>query len=99
MATIGSMSRTQTIVQLNTELLELLDREAGRREVSRSALIREVLEAGLADARRAEIDRAIVEGYTRIPPGTPDEWGDLEALGDANTREMLKRLDEEDGGW
>ncbi|MGI8727283.1 MAG: CopG family transcriptional regulator [Solirubrobacterales bacterium] len=93
------MPRTQTIVQLNTELVKLLDREAERRGVSRSALIRDVLEAGLAEARSREIDRAIVEGYTRIPPGTPDEWGDLEAAADANTREMLERLDEEDGGW
>ena len=29
--------------------------------------------------REAAIDRAIVEGYTRIPPGTPDEWGDVES--------------------
>lgn len=99
MATIGSMPRTQTLVQLTTELVETLDHEANRRNLSRSALIREILEKEFADALRAEIDRKIVEGYTRIPPGTPDEWGDLEAALDVNALEMMQRLEEEEGPW
>jgi predicted transcriptional regulator len=38
------MGRVQTMVQLTDELVERLDREAARRGVSRSALIRSALE-------------------------------------------------------
>jgi metal-responsive CopG/Arc/MetJ family transcriptional regulator len=43
------MGRVQTIMQLTDELVELLDREAARRGVSRSALIRSALEEFLRD--------------------------------------------------
>jgi metal-responsive CopG/Arc/MetJ family transcriptional regulator len=62
------MARTQTIVQLSDELLAELDTRRAREGRSRSDLIREAIEAYLADDRDAAIDRAIVEGYTRIPP-------------------------------
>ncbi|MGO9750298.1 MAG: CopG family ribbon-helix-helix protein [Solirubrobacteraceae bacterium] len=63
------MGRTQTLVQLNDELLEELDalrtREGGR---SRSEVIREAIERYLVAQREEAIDQAIVEGYTRQPP-------------------------------
>lgn len=90
------VKRVEALVQLNDELIELLDAEATRKGTSRSALIREAVEAYLRDAREAAIDRAIVEGYTRIPPGTPDEWGDLEAQNDANRSRVLQRLNQEE---
>jgi len=98
------VKRVETLVQLNDELIELLDAEAARTGTSRSALIREAVASYLHDAREAAISRAIVEGYTRIPPGTPDGWGDLEALGDRATEELGQRLDEEEreggsGSW
>jgi len=62
------MARTQTIVQLSDELLAELDARRAREGRSRSDLIREAIEAYLADDRAAAIDRAIVDGYTRIPP-------------------------------
>lgn len=63
-----TMARTQTIVQLSDELLAELDARRAREGRSRSDLIREAIEAYLADDRAAAIDRAIVDGYTRIPP-------------------------------
>ncbi len=36
--------------------------------------------------REAEIDRAYSEAFERIPPGTPDEWGDLDAFLDVASR-------------
>jgi Arc/MetJ-type ribon-helix-helix transcriptional regulator len=84
------------MVQLTDDLVRELDAAATARGLSRSALIREAVEAFLANDREAAIDRAIVEGYTRIPPGTPDEWGDLEALSDHAARETLARLDREE---
>lgn len=90
------MATKPTMVQLTEELVTLLDEQAAKKEVSRSALIREILEEHLADEREALIDRQIVEGYTRIPPGTPDEWGDLEAQADRARLAALRRLDEEE---
>ncbi len=90
------MARVQTIVQLNTDLLELLDQEAARRGVSRSALVRSALEELLRDEREAVISRQIVEGYRRIPPATPDEWGNLEATSEQATGDLLRRLDSEE---
>jgi Ribbon-helix-helix protein, copG family len=90
------MSRVQTMVQLTDELVELLDREAERRGMSRSALIRIALEEFFQHDREAEISRRIVEGYTRIPPATPDDWGDLAAMTDQAGLDVLQRLDAEE---
>lgn len=84
------------MVQLTDALVELLDREAARRGVSRSALIRDLLEAALRNEQEALISRRIVEGYTRMPPGTPDEWGKLGDATDVATRDLLARLDAEE---
>lgn len=62
------MARTQTIVQLSDDLLAGLDARRAREGRSRSELIRDAIEAYLADDREAAIDRAIVDGYTRVPP-------------------------------
>lgn len=88
--------RKQTLVQLSDELVELLDREALRRGASRSALIREAVEHHLHDQREAEIDREIVEAYTRMPQTEEElEWADI------GLRELLARLDAQEGdeGW
>lgn len=84
------------MVQLNDELLGLLDEEASRRGVSRSALIRGALEESLRGAREAKIAGEIVRGYQRIPPATPDEWGDLETQSDEANADLLHRLDAEE---
>jgi len=84
------------MVQLSEELVDLLDRKAARNRVSRSALIRRVLEEFLAGDREAAIGRRIVEGYERIPPATPDAWGDLAAVTDVAAVDLLHRLDAEE---
>lgn len=84
------------MVQLTDRLVEELDAEAARRGVSRSALVREALEAHLAEQRERSIGQEIADGYRRTPPATPDEWGDLDALGDAAAAELLHRLDAEE---
>lgn len=61
------VARRQVLVQLSDELLAALDRQARRRAVSRSQVIREAVEQYARDDLRAEIDRQIVDGYTRIP--------------------------------
>ena len=71
------MARTQTLVQFSDELLERLDRYRTREGRSRSDAVREAVERSLAADREAEIDRLLVEGYTREPPG--DVWGEQAA--------------------
>ena len=59
--------RTQTLVQLSRVLLQRLDERAAREGRSRSALIRDAIDAYLYDEEKARIDREIREGYERIP--------------------------------
>lgn len=61
------MARTQTRVQLSDELLAQLDARVAREGRSRSELIREAVADYLATDRQAEVDRRIVEAYTRQP--------------------------------
>jgi Ribbon-helix-helix protein, copG family len=84
------------MVQLTEDLVALLDREAARRGVSRSALIRTALEEFLRNDQEAAISRRIVDGYVRIPPVTPDEWGDLAETTDQASVDLLRRLDAEE---
>ena len=84
------------MVQLTDELVALLDREAARRGMSRSALIRAALEEFLGRDHEAAINRQIVDGYTRIPPAVPDEWGDPAALTDQASVDLLQRLGAEE---
>jgi metal-responsive CopG/Arc/MetJ family transcriptional regulator len=71
------MARTQTLVQLTDDLLEALDAYRAREGRSRSDVVREAIEQYLASDREAEIDRLLVEAYTRQPPD--DVWGDQAA--------------------
>lgn len=61
------MARTQTLVQLSDELLSQLDARAVRERRSRSELIREAVTGYLAGDPEADIDRRIVDAYTRQP--------------------------------
>ncbi len=61
------MARTQTLVQLSDELIARLDTRAAREGRSRSELIREALDVYFGHDTEAEIDRRIVEAYTRRP--------------------------------
>jgi metal-responsive CopG/Arc/MetJ family transcriptional regulator len=74
------IARRQTLVQLSDELVAALDERAARRGVSRSQLIRTAIEQYIATDEDSEIDRAIVEGYTRIPPGELDAWAEAATI-------------------
>ena len=65
------MARTQTLVQLDDELVALLDQRAAHEGASRSALIRRAIEGYLAADRDAALDAAIVAGYRRVPAREP----------------------------
>ena len=72
-----AMARTQTLVQLNDELLERLDRFRARDGRSRSEVIRSAVEHYLAEEREAAIDRQLIEAYRSRPP--EDAWSDTAA--------------------
>lgn len=75
-----AVARTQTLVQLNDELLALLDERAARERRSRSTLVRQALEEFLQDEGRAEVGRKIVEGYERVPQtAEEDAWAQTSA--------------------
>ncbi len=84
------------MVQLTDRILHLLDVHAARRGLSRSALIRMVLEDFLSNDHEAMVSRRIVEGYERMPPATPDEWGEPAQLTDQAALDLLHRLDAEE---
>jgi hypothetical protein len=84
------------MVQLTDELLAKLDAEASDRGISRSAVIREAVERHIAEGEHDAVGEAIADGYRRVPPGTPDEWGDLERMADVSGRELAQRLDQEE---
>ncbi len=90
------MARTQTIVQLNAALVKRLDACALRRGISRSALIREAVEHLLDDDPEELVTTTIVEGYRRSPQAAPDEWGEVFAVVDTSTSELLGRLEAEE---
>ena len=72
-----AMARTQTLVQLTDELLARLDSYREREGRSRSDVVREAIERYLAADREAEVDRLIVDAYTRQPP--QHVWGEQSA--------------------
>ena len=66
------------MVQLNDTLLEVLDQRAVDTGRSRSDLIREAIEQYYKEDIEAALDRAMVEGYTRVPDD--DEFDGLAEL-------------------
>jgi metal-responsive CopG/Arc/MetJ family transcriptional regulator len=73
------MARTQIMVQVTTELLDVLDRRAARDGRSRSELIRVAVEQYFRTDIDAQIDEAIQEGYRQVPP--TDEFDPLADVG------------------
>lgn len=73
------MGRQPVLVQLSDELIAALDQRAAAAGISRSRLIRDALEQQLASDLTAEIDRRIVDGYTRFPPGELDPLAEAAA--------------------
>jgi mRNA interferase MazF len=70
----------------------LLDERAARSGRSRSSLIREAIEAYLADDVDARIDAAIVAGYRRRPQ-EPDAWADAAAREGDRRRALVTRVE------
>jgi Arc/MetJ-type ribon-helix-helix transcriptional regulator len=74
------MSKMITVRVSEERAQRLDDLVASGAYPTRAAAVTAALDRLLADAAAREIDRAIVEGYTRIPP-TPEEnaWAEASA--------------------
>lgn len=88
--------RVQTLVQLDDSLVAMLDQRAARRGVSRSQVIREAIQAHLADDHDGQVSERIIAGYARIPQSVPDQWGDPWGSATATTHVLHHRLDAEE---
>ena len=73
------MARKQVLVQLDDDLIARLDRDAKRSKVSRSELIRNVLNAWFQARETARLEWQYAEGYRRMPE-TAEERAVSEAL-------------------
>jgi Arc/MetJ-type ribon-helix-helix transcriptional regulator len=82
------MTTEQIAVRLPRELLAELDMlvKAGRYE-SRAAAVRAGVEAIARAERERVIDRAMVDGYRRMPPAPIEETAALESLRQAIAEE------------
>lgn len=82
------MQTQQVAVRLPLELLATVDRlVADGVYPSRAAAVRAGLEA-VADAeRRRQVDQAVVEGYTRLPPTPAEDAAALASLREAIAEE------------
>lgn len=83
------------MVQMPEELVSRLDQRASRQRVSRSELIRQAVIAYLQDEEEEAIARAYETGYTKVPFGTPDEWGDVDRFHEALARERNRGQQDE----
>lgn len=84
------------MVQLSDELLALLDAEAERSAVSRSALIRRAVTDYLErSSHRADVAR-YVGGYQRFPQSSTEDWDAVARAGERERRAVHRRLDAEE---
>lgn len=61
------VARAQTLVQLSDRLLAALDQYAAKAGRNRSDVIRAAIEMYLEESLADDVDRAIIEGYTKKP--------------------------------
>ncbi len=78
------MATEQIAVRLPEELLAEVDELVARGIYdSRAAAVRAGLEAVADSERRRQVDRAVVEGYRRIPAAETEHEGAVASLRDA----------------
>ena len=68
-----AMGREQVLIQIDDALLALLDERAAQEGVSRSELLRRFARTMLTEGAEGRLDRAIAEGYRRIPATERDD--------------------------
>lgn len=85
---LDQVATEQIAVRLPAELLAEIDRLVARGVFeSRAAAVRAGLEAVTESERRRETDRAIIEGYRRVPLGEAEHEAAFGSLRDAISEE------------
>jgi Arc/MetJ-type ribon-helix-helix transcriptional regulator len=85
---LDGMTTEQIAVRLSGELLAQLDELVARGVFeSRASAVRAGIEAITAADRRRAIDRALLEGYRRIPPTHAEEVAVVASLREAIAEE------------
>jgi Arc/MetJ-type ribon-helix-helix transcriptional regulator len=91
------MTTTQIAVRLPNELLAEVDRIVDADEAaSRADAVRRALDSWVRAVNRRRIGREIVDGYDQVPPGRPDEWGDLDTALDWGTAAVILDLERQE---
>jgi metal-responsive CopG/Arc/MetJ family transcriptional regulator len=80
--------REQVIVQFTPDLLATLDAHVGSTGKSRSEVIRDAVQQYLEKLEEEEMDRRLVEAYTRIPQ---EDWSEAAEI--AGMRELIEDED------
>lgn len=79
MISYGSVPKTQTLVQLTSDLLAALDQRSTATGRSRSDIIREAIKQYFENDLENKIDQRIVAGY-RKRPQSDDRWSEEAAI-------------------
>ena len=94
---LNGMATTQIAVRLPSELLDEVDRIVQTEAAaSRADAVRQALDLWVRAAKRRRTGEAIVAGYDRMPPGRPDDWGDLNAALDWATAAVMSDLERQE---
>lgn len=91
------MAATQIAVRVPEDLLAAVDWIVKEGEAdSRADAVRHALSLWVRTLEQKRHDAEIVAGYDRIPAGTADDWGDLDAALDWGTAAVLSDLDRQE---
>jgi len=88
---------TQIAIRVPEDLLASIDEVVAEGSAtSRADAVRQAIGFWIRTLEQAKLDIQIAAGYDRIPSGTPDDWGDLEAALDWGTAAMLADLERQE---
>ncbi len=90
----------QIALRISDDLARELDATVqSDRFENRSDALRVAVEEFVRRRRSAAIDRAIIDGYRRVPVAVVDDWGSIESAHAIASSILAHSLDTEDGGW
>jgi Arc/MetJ-type ribon-helix-helix transcriptional regulator len=89
----------QIALRISDELARKLDETLVHGFATRSEALRVAIEEFVERRESTKLDKALTDGYSRLPPTDIDEWGSVEAAHAVAATILARSLDAEDGGW